>query len=363
MVEAAPSKNIVICCDGTGNQFGDHNSNVIKLFSLLTRNSQKQILYYHPGVGTKGSMEVPTYLGILAQKITKWHGFAYGYGIINNIANAYAFLMKNYNEGDKIFLIGFSRGAFTVRALCSFLHEFGLLEEGNDSLIEYAMSLFISTKTPNLNLARHFKKIFGRACSVHFVGVWETVSSVGWFYDPLKIPYSIENPVIRVGRQALAIDERRSFFRPNLWGRAHAGQDFKQVWFAGVHSDVGGGYPYRESGPANISLRWMIDEAEAAGILIDAQARDEFFKQNSPDPYCQVHESLRGLWWIPEILPQPYTIRVNDHYQKKFGTHFGHHRIIPEGSLIHESVFQRIESPQNGYQPKNLPTEFIRVKN
>ena len=351
------AKNIVICCDGTGNQFGDHNSNVIKLFSLLTRNSPGQILYYHPGVGTKGSMEVPTFTGILSQKINKWHGFAYGYGIINNLANAYRFLMENYNPGDQIFLLGFSRGAFTVRALCSFLYEFGLLENGNDSLIEYAMSLFINPNRSSLKTAKNFKAVFGRECSIRFVGVWETVSSVGWFYDPLKIPYSLENEIIEIGRQALAIDERRSFFRPNLWGEKTT-QDLKQVWFAGVHSDIGGGYPYREAGLANIPLKWMLQEAQLAGLLVEENVKAKFFTENPPDPNGTLHHSLRKLWWIPEYMPQPYTVRINHHFVNKFGIHRGRSRVIPEGSFIHQSVFERKEKPSNHYHPRNLPVHF-----
>jgi uncharacterized protein (DUF2235 family) len=361
MINAPGPKNIVICCDGTGNQFGNHNSNVIKLFSVLRRNSPDQVLYYHPGVGTKGSMEVPTYLGLIAQKINKWHAFAYGYGMISNLANAYSFLMQNYNHGDKVFIFGFSRGAFTARTLCSFIYEFGLLENGNDSLIEYAMSLFINPNGPSLKIARNFKKVFGRECSAHFVGVWETVSSVGWIYDPLTIPYTRENPTIRIGRQALAIDERRSFFRPNLWGEAHEGQDFKQVWFAGAHSDVGGGYPYKDSGLANITLKWMLDEAEAAGLSVDPEAKAQLFAENPPDPNDCIHKSLHGIWWIPEYLPQPYTIRVNNHFQKKFGAHRGHLRHIPEKSLIHESVFERQKNPANHYHPRNLPNNYLVV--
>ena len=361
MINDEKSKNIVICCDGTGNQFGDHNSNVIKLFSLLTRNSAKQILYYHPGVGTKGSMEVPTYLGLLAQKINKWHGFAYGYGIINNLANAYHFLMKNYNPGDQVFLFGYSRGAFTVRALCSFIFEFGLLENGNDSLIEYAMSLFINPNLANMKIAKNFKSVFGRECSVHFVGVWETVNSVGWFYDPLKIPTSLENEIIKIGRQALSIDERRSFFRPNLWG-ANCRASLKQVWFAGVHSDIGGGYPYRESGLSNISLKWILAEAQKAGLSVDGKAKEDFFNHNLPDASGPIHESLRKLWWIPEYMPQPFTVRVNNHFVNKFGTNRGRSRLIPEGSFIHESVFERKEILANHYNPRNLPKNFVIEK-
>jgi uncharacterized protein (DUF2235 family) len=358
MTSTVPTKNIVICCDGTGNQFGDHNSNVIRLFSMLRRESPEQILYYHPGVGTKESMEIPTYVGMIEQKIQKWHGFAYGYGLINNIAHAYNYLMANYNPGDKIYLMGFSRGAFTARALCALIYEFGLLEKGNDSLIAYMMGLFVDENALNFKMAQHFKATFGRECAVHFVGVWDTVSSVGWFYSPLSLPYTRENPGIKIGRQALAIDERRVFFQPNPWGPSCEGQDLKQVWFAGTHSDVGGGWPRRESGLANISLRWLLDEAEEAGLMIDAHAKEKLLTKNPPNPNDILHESLHGLWWFPEYMPQPYTERGKDHFHKKFGIHRGRHRFIPEGSLLHESVIQRMENPANHYKPVNLPSRY-----
>jgi uncharacterized protein (DUF2235 family) len=101
------------------------------------------------------------------------------------------------------------------------------------------------------------------------VGVWDTVSSVGWAWDPLHIPYTAKNPDLRIGRHAVSIDERRCFFRQNLWSAALPGQDIKQVWFAGVHSDVGGGYAEAESGLAKISLEWMLCEAGTAGLILD----------------------------------------------------------------------------------------------
>src|SRR5262249_49709514 len=113
---------------------------------------------------------------------------------------------------------------------------------GNENLIPYLTDMFGRRAEEVFPLARAFKPTFARECPVHFVGVWDTVSSVGWIYDPISLPYTANNPSIAVGRHAVAIDERRAFFRQNLWGPAQPGQDLKQVWFAGVHSDVGGGY-------------------------------------------------------------------------------------------------------------------------
>ena len=123
-------------------------------------------------------------------------------------------------------------------------------------------------------LANQFKATFSRICKPHFVGVWDTVSSVGWFANPLSLPYTSNNPDILIGRHAVAIDEHRAFFRTNLWHHvappAEGGpHDMKEVWFPGVHCDVGGGYAEKESGLSKIALQWMIAEAQKAGLLVE----------------------------------------------------------------------------------------------
>src|SRR5690348_13736437 len=128
-------KNIVICCDGTGNQFDRSKSNVIKLYKALICDDN-QIAYYHPGVGTMGSRNALSRVGKLWTKII---GLAFGYGISDNVADAYQFLMRTYEPGDNVYVFGFSRGAYTARALCGMLHTVGLLTEGNEGLIPYAI--------------------------------------------------------------------------------------------------------------------------------------------------------------------------------------------------------------------------------
>ena len=124
--------------------------------------------------------------------------------------------MDNYEEGDRVYLFGFSRGAYTVRALSGMLHMLGLIRKGDDNLIAYAADML---KRPDqMKIARAFKKTFSRECKVHFIGVWDTVSSVGWIWDPVHIPYTYRNPGLAIGRHAIAIDERRCYFRQNLWG-------------------------------------------------------------------------------------------------------------------------------------------------
>ena len=237
------SKNIVICCDGTGNEFGDNNSNVVKLYSTLVIDGRMQIGYYHPGVGTMGA---PTATNKLSKAWSIVMGLAFGAGLLTNVGDAYRYLMNTYEEGDRVFLFGFSRGAYTVRALAGVLHMFGLLCPGNDGLIPYITQMY-AKKTRQAGGMKHtfevaegFKETFCRDCPLHLVGVWDTVSSVGWTWDPLKLPYTAQNPAMLNGRHAVSIDERRCYFRNNLWGPVLTGQNIKQVWFAGVHSDVGG---------------------------------------------------------------------------------------------------------------------------
>ena len=131
------AKNIVICCDGTGNEFGQSNSNVVKLYKVLTR-SDVQITYYHPGVGTMGSRNALTRFG---RWWTRLIGLAFGYGISDNVADAYQFLMRNFQTDDSVYIFGFSRGAYTARALCGMLRIVGLLTQGNEGLIPYAIRM------------------------------------------------------------------------------------------------------------------------------------------------------------------------------------------------------------------------------
>ena len=148
-------KNIVICCDGTGNEFGDNNSNVVKLYATLEIND-KQIGYYHPGVGTMGS---PSARNKLEAKWDVLKGMAFGAGLMPNVGDAYRYLMDTYNDGDDIYLFGFSRGAYTARALAGVLHMYGLLCPGNDGLIPYVTRMFAHASK---NLAKHNKTTFAR---------------------------------------------------------------------------------------------------------------------------------------------------------------------------------------------------------
>lgn len=268
------AKNIVICCDGTGNEYGDENSNVVQLYRTLIIDGKRQVGYYHPGVGTEGS---PTSTNKISAAISVIGGLAFGTGILDNISDAYRYLMNVYEDGDDVYLFGLSRGAYTARALAGVLHMFGLLCPGNEGLIPYVVRMYARRTrkadgmTHTFEVAAGFKATFCRPCPLHLVGLWDTVSSVGWIWDPLKLPYTARNPDMAHGRHAVSIDERRCYFCDNLWGAPFPAQDIKQVWFSGVHSDVGGSYPSAQSGLSQITLQWMLCEAVSLGLLVNPE--------------------------------------------------------------------------------------------
>ncbi len=316
-------RNIVICCDGTGNQYGENNTNVVKLFQFIQKDHPGQIAYYDPGVGTFGANAAVTRV---AKFVTRLMGLAFGYGITRNIEDAYKFLMDNYEAGDRVYLFGFSRGAYTVRALAGMLHKCGLLDKGLKNLIPYASRMYRKGKR---DVAKGFKATYSRECKPHMVGVWDTVKSVG-LVIPRKFPSARLNEDVKFGYHAVSIDEKRSKFRPNLWDENRAnGQRIEQVWFAGVHSDVGG--YYEKDGLSDIALKWMLGKARDCGLLID-DGRYNGLAVNG-EYRDKLHNSLLPIWWVAG-------------WRK---------RVIPENSLVHRSVFQRIAADVT-YRPKNLPS-------
>ncbi len=289
-------------------------------------------------------------------------GLAFGYGISDNIADAYQFLMRNFEPGDRVYVFGFSRGAYTARALCGMLHVVGLLTKGNEGLIPYAIRM-IKRKKIDFGVAADFKTTFSRECKAHFVGVWDTVSSLGWVYDAVHFPFTraTKNPDFHIVRHAISIDERRAFFRQNLFGEPHdPQQDIKEVWFAGVHSDVGGSYAEAESGLSKIALRWMLCEAELAGLTVDPRRKVDILGGKPPyvvpDPNTKnQHESLHGAWWIAELWPKVVHVQsAQGTWHRRIRVNFGRRRWIPPDSLVHQSVEQRLANANLGYRPSNL---------
>jgi uncharacterized protein (DUF2235 family) len=351
-------KNIVLCCDGTANEFAKNRTNVIKLYSTLVQDSPLQVTYYHPGIGT---MEPFGSLSPLTRKFTRLLGMAVGYGLENDLRDAYVFLMQKYEPGDSVYLFGFSRGSFTVRAVASLLKMYGMIRKGNESLVPYAIRMLMgieSAKGDSASVRNYFDLAneFNRTMSctkprIRFVGVWDTVSSVGWVENPLHLPYESSNPDIEVGRHAISIDERRAFFRSHLWmppkdpAKAYGPKDMLQVWFPGVHCDVGGGYAEMESGLSKYALGWMLEEAKEAGLLTVPQKELEVLGRGGNPQYVAasqdacLHESLTPAWWIAEFIPKKHW-----NWQKGAWEHrmnLFRRRTIPPGSWIHESAYLR----------------------
>ena len=367
-------KNIVLCCDGTGNEFGPHNSNVVRIYTALDlSNDDQQVAYYHPGVGTMGA---PTARNRLEKEWSVLTGLAFGVGFRDNVFDAYRYLMEVYEDGDRIFLFGFSRGAYTIRALSGLLHGYGLLRRGNEGHLPYAWRSFTSeVKKKRIELdkgvvTRHtvepdfaFRDTYSHPnLRIHFVGLWDTVSSVGWIYSPLHLLYTAQNPTIDTARHCVSIDERRCFFRDNLYGKPMDGQDIIQVWFPGVHSDIGGSYPAAESSPSNTALTWLLEEAVNAKLLIIADRvnlvlghpttgtyESARYYQPAPNPGHQIHNSLTAAWKILEYIPQSYY----DWTQRKklWKVPLGAHRFVPPGSILHPSAINYI----NGTYPQKPP--------
>jgi uncharacterized protein (DUF2235 family) len=408
-------RNIVICCDGTGNEISENISNVLKLYRCLRKTEKttpRQIVYYDPGVGT---LARPDPWHKLRQDFNAILGLATGYGLDDNVLAAYRFVVRNWQDGDRIYLFGFSRGAYTVRVLAGLIHKVGLItpEQGNlagSGLTAYKQ--FSSDLAPTLGLnlrafsdggddaaplpaspfdnAAQFARITSsRWPTIHFVGVWDTVASVivprpDRFYFPSleELAFTLQNPSVKAFRQAIAIDERRCMFRLKKWDEPQPymhnpfmdpdkaePQDILQVWFAGVHADIGGGYPEKESGLSKYPLLWMIDEARKCGLTVNTQTVKQLawgvqrkgspFSYVAPDFRADAHDSMTMAWRILEYLPKSASYKEWPQRKSHFGFYIpdSEPRLIPDDAVIHESAEKRMNAGL-GYQPVNFPKRY-----
>ena len=297
------TKRLVICCDGTWNtpdQPAPTNvSRVALAVAPADGTGREQRMFYHPGVGTRPGERL-------------WGG-AFGFGLSRNVCDAYRFLVRTFEPGDELFLLGFSRGAYTVRSLAGMVRNCGILRPEHDDRIGDAYALYRArgSKThPRSVAAELFRRSYSHETRIRFLGVWDTVGSLGiplsglrlvnlvnrrWQFHDTELSSSVD-----AAYQALAIDERRPPFRPTMWHpHATAGQRVEQVWFSGVHSDVGGGYPEREL--ADISLLWMVERAQACGLAFEPGA----FAGAELDPLGPAHESRTGIYKLMRPYVRP----------------------------------------------------------
>ncbi|KAF8066494.1 hypothetical protein FPV67DRAFT_1190302 [Lyophyllum atratum] len=323
-------RTLILCFDGTGDQFDADNSNIVELFSMLKKDDREhQMCYYQAGIGTYTNPEIAT---PMMAKFSKTLDEAIAWNLNAHVMDGYEFLMQNYKAGDRICIFGFSRGAYTARALAGMIHKVGLLPACNHQQIPFAYKMFQSVDDLGWKQSNAFKKTFSVDVKIEFIGVWDTVNSVGLI--PRRLPFTTSNTIVRTFRHAIALDERRAKFKANHWnypndkeaGLASGGgqkpkdarpkpvkkqtlramerqfsehaeipTDIEEVWFAGCHCDVGGGSVGNDTPHtlARIPLRWMIRECFKAktGILFTA-------------------DGLRGIGLdpashYPEVQPRP----------------------------------------------------------
>ncbi|MCO6178859.1 DUF2235 domain-containing protein [Ciceribacter sp. RN22] len=404
------AKNIVLLFDGTSNEIAEDRTNILRLFGALKRNTD-QIVYYDPGVGTFGA--VNAWLKPYRDAVEIW-GMGTGWGLDQNVKDAYRFIVENYEsassgrgsrkdgEDDHLFLFGFSRGAYAARVLAGFIHALGLVSRHNLNLVDYAYSAYkaipdfvpppgdaaASEDTPSaFSVMRlHERALKTYRPKIRMLGLFDTVGSViehGSSGVRLKThPFTRRNPSVEIVRHALAIDERRTMFRPQYWeiDQPYWGspfrpkddpppQDVKEVWFTGCHGDVGGGHPERESALIKVPLAWMIREATGKGLKVITRTVNEIvLGQNpqkpyvAPDPKGPAHDSMNPAWRLLEFVPR----RIPDSSWRRHGIAGGIYvplsdpRFIPDDALVHQSVVDRLGSPlpEGPYAPENLPARY-----
>ncbi|MBH81726.1 MAG: hypothetical protein CMQ49_14555 [Gammaproteobacteria bacterium] len=309
------SKRIVVCSDGTWNDPEDEiPTNVLRIARAIKpqdSDNVQQVVFYDWGVGSYYNPVV---------------GGMSGSGMMKNIQDGYRFIVQNYDPGDEIYLFGYSRGAYTARALAGMLNKCGILKKTEADQIPAAFKFYkkkgAKPRSPEGRQWRRSHSVDGKKGEVAFLGVWDTVGALGiptralafveekdLFYDEM-----LGSNVVRA-RHAVAIDEKRKDFGPTLWAHAQA-RDVKQVWFAGVHGDIGGGAKPKDGKfLGDVALAWMAREATLGGL--------------------EFHNHLHGS------VAQHHKLRINRSYRGFFRVLGVEPRTMPPGSLVHRSVKRR----------------------
>ena len=397
------ARNIVVLLDGTSNEIKKNRTNIVRLYGCLER-SDRQLVYYDPGVGTMGAANSwsPTY-----RRLVEVWGLATGFGLDQNVKEAYSYLIEHYQEGDRIFIFGFSRGAYTARVLAALIHAVGLITHGQLNLLEYIYraysrikkgeEMYWGSEDDPVSLFR--KMLKPQHPTIRCLGLFDTVGSVlqagrlSIFPKRKIFAWTDWNTSVQAVRHAVAIDERRVSFRPQLWpkgesfspineegwiGAPVADQDVREVWFTGVHADIGGGYAEGVSGLAKISLDWMIKETRAMdlhfqddtvnvivlGLNADGSEKTAEEKQKAkklyaiPHPDSERNESMNGAWrfleWLAGWRRRKNSPNVADH--ARGGWRRPHSpRTIPDGAWIHHTVFDRTASDLD---QTNMPRSY-----
>ncbi|HEY6635513.1 MAG TPA: DUF2235 domain-containing protein [Acidimicrobiia bacterium] len=295
------SKNIVVCLDGTGNQLkASGNSNVLHFYGMLDLSDpSRQVAYYDPGVGTMGARGAWSTWG---QKLTRVLGLAFGFGIKDNLEEALTYLIEHYEPGDRVFILGFSRGAFTARGLTGMTYRSGVMRPGAENLVPYLVAAYTKgddfSKDDWAKLDRFAATFSVRtekslAMPVHFLGLWDSVKALGILRPDPKWPYTRQLPNARHVYHAVSIDERRRPYLEYLV-RPSKAVETRETWFAGVHSDVGGGFK-DDPELSRIALKWMTDRALDQGVLLAPGAYQKTCTVTPADASGRVHPN--GWIW------------------------------------------------------------------
>ena len=279
-------KRLIMCCDGTWNTAGQPcPTNVEKMFKAIAPSDAsgvQQVGFYHDGVGVK--------------RWQRLRGGAFGFGLSRNVQDTYSFLIDNYEPDDELFLLGFSRGAYTARSTAGFIRNAGILRPEHKDLVEQAYAMYRNKAKPDATTAVAFRKQYSYAdmTPIRFIGVWDTVGSLGvpdlglpgvkWLNRRWEFHDTTLSSRVQSAFQALAIDEARRPFMPTLWEPrpTATNQQLEQVWFTGVHCDVGGGY--KEGELSDISFYWMSLRAQACGLALTSAL-------TAPDVTGKLHDS------------------------------------------------------------------------
>lgn len=328
-------KRIILCCDGTWNEPQQNPTNIVKIaraIQPMAEDGRHQVVFYDQGVGTLGAVD-------------RFLGGAFGIGLARNVLRAYRFLAHNYQPGDDIYCFGFSRGAYTARAVVGMVHALGLVNK--QQLAELGDAYAYYRTPPELRSEKWLSNPyqFNYRPEIRMLGVFDTVGALGvpvlalnhlgqkriGFFDTHL------SPLVKHGYHALALDEKREPFAPDLWtGEIQPDQQVEQCWFAGVHSDIGGGYP--RTGLSDICLEWMLEKARALGLSFDEAYLEQELR---PAAMQKEHDSYGWPYRLLALLNNGVYIRRLQ----------GRSAEPAVQVRVHPSVYQRIESGY--YRPRN----------
>ncbi|KAI5926182.1 hypothetical protein F4810DRAFT_707793 [Camillea tinctor] len=398
MAAVKTPRRLVLCFDGTGNAFNGDSSdtNVVKIYQMLDRDNAEQFHYYQPGIGTyvEGKVASPnTPLRRFIARVQATLDEAIGSSFVDHVTSGYRFLMRYYNPGDCVYIFGFSRGAYTARFLAEMVHMVGLLSRGNEEMVRFAWETFAEFQQARgkpkpskkdrerIDFMKKFKKTFCRPqVNIHFLGLFDCVNSVGQFEIPLfrKSFEHMATPAATHVRHAVSIHERRVKFKPALFvpEDTKSSNDVVEMWFAGNHGDVGGGWK-KDKGEEHLlsdtPLLWMIQEAlnlednesKLAFKTLKVEHRDKvedssekglkhtlaaatLLKQRN---YCFHDMLIFGvgatwlmtiIWWIIESLPFFTRLELENGkwVPRYWPPNLGAPRGIPNGAKIHKSVYE-----------------------